>query len=162
VLTDSGILLDLDDRARLPLISTENSSRVRSPPLTSGNVISPIADGNSNMVQPGSFHRLKITFGDPCVPVVHEFGMCSIEILKPRARTMRPPTGRECALRTGKTSTRRPHWDYSFPRISSVLPMAGGTQMNPRSKLTATNCIGETERHTSSTSHPLKRLRIRL
>jgi len=91
------------------------------------------------MVQPGRFHRFKVIFGDPCVPVVHEFGMCNIGILKPREPIMRPPTGREQAPRTRRTSTRRPRRDYSFRRISLALSMAGRTQMNSRSKLTATH-----------------------
>ena len=94
-LTDSNILLDLGYRARLPPISIEHSSRVRSLPLTSGNVISPVANGKSNMVQPGSFDRPKVSFGDPCVPVVHEFGLCSFEILKPKVWIMSPLTERE-------------------------------------------------------------------
>ena len=70
-LTAPGIPLDLGDKARLLPISTKHMSWARRPPLTLGNVISPIANRKSNMVQSRGLHCFKVIFSDPCVPVVH-------------------------------------------------------------------------------------------
>jgi hypothetical protein len=70
-LTGLDILSGLGDRARLLPVSVLRLSQSHGLPLTSGNVESPIADGEPNMVQPGSFYCPNVIFGDPSVPVVH-------------------------------------------------------------------------------------------